>query len=57
MALLQQAGAEAGRGTLLLFGHAICFFPHMGSSQTQLLFLLLLPAPSPTCTHGWPQLD
>lgn len=56
MALLQQAGAEAGRGTLLLFGHAI-FFHDLGSSQTQLLFLLLLPAPSPAWTHGWPQLD
>lgn len=43
--------AEAGRGTLLLFGHATCFFPDPGSSQTQLLFLLLLPALSPTCTQ------
>lgn len=56
MALLQQAGAEAGEGTLLLFGHAICFFPNLGSSPPPLPFLLLLPALLLTCTQGQPVL-
>lgn len=54
MALLQQAGAEASQGTLLLFGHTSCFFPDLGSSLSLLPFLLL-PAPLLTHTQGWSQ--
>lgn len=55
MALLQQAGAEAGRRTFLLFGHAICFFSDLDSSPAPLQFLLL-PAPLLTHNQGWPHL-
>lgn len=35
--------AEAGQGTLALFGHTTCFFPDEGSSPSPLPFLLLDP--------------